>query len=288
MVSATLGLALFAASAAAQSVQVITAVGLATQCLPFNQQPTFPPAPIVNNIGNTINVNINAPTCYSCGCQGDGCTAIKVYKTTYQNFNSVGSLTKQTYVVTATYPGVSPSSAPSVAGLPCPLGFTTTVSTCLAGPTPSTATLTVPATTCPFVTGLSAPSTVPAGVAVPAYTFCPTVPAAAPTVVAVAPGAPAAPAAPGAPAAPVVPVVPVAPAAPAAPAAAPPAAISAAAAVPAAPGAVSAAGAVPVAPGTAAAPAPAGTAGSSPAAVVPAPGCKYSALSPSCQIKVSH
>ncbi|KAJ4425194.1 hypothetical protein N0V82_000003 [Gnomoniopsis sp. IMI 355080] len=301
--SATLGLALFTAAVAAQSgVQLVTAVGLATQCLPYPSQPTFP-APVVNNNGNTINVNIVAPSCNVCGCQGDYCTAINVYQTTYQNFNSIGSLTQQVYVVTATYPGVSPSGSPSVVSLPCPLGFTTTYSTCTAGPTPTSAIVTVPVTTCPFVTGLSAPSTVPAGSSVPAYTFCPTTaPAVAPTAPPAAPAVPAAapppavsaagaqPAAPAAPAAAPPAAVSAAgaqPAAPAAPAAAPPVAVSAAGAQPAAPAApaaappaaVSAAGAQPAVPAASgasaagaqpAAPSAATVAGSSPAAVTPA------------------
>ncbi|KAJ4389354.1 hypothetical protein N0V93_006821 [Gnomoniopsis smithogilvyi] len=281
--SATLGLALFTAAVAAQSgVQLITAVGLATQCLPYTAQPTFPPAPVVINNGNTINVNIVAPSCNVCGCQGDGCTAINVYQTTYQNFNSIGSLTQQVYVVTATYPGVSPTGAPSVVSLPCPLGFTTTVQTCTAGPTPTSALLTVPVTTCPFVTGLSAPSTVPAGVSVSSYAFCPTVPAAAATTAPAAPVAPvvvpavsappAAPAVPVAPAAPgaasAVPAVPAAPAAPAAAGAA--SAVPAVPAAPAAPAAAGAASAVPAAPAAPAAAAGGSASGSSAAGAAPA------------------
>ncbi|CAN8095454.1 unnamed protein product [Discula destructiva] len=168
---------LFAAAVAAKGIKLETRIGIATTCIPYGNELTLGPAPTVKppkSPGQAISVNIIAPSCNSCGCQGDGCTAINIYQTVYNEFDGAGALTSRTYVVTESYPGVAPTAAPTVDTTDCPLGFTTTVSTCTACATKATATLTVPASTCPYVTGLSSPSPVPSGVSVSPFELCTT------------------------------------------------------------------------------------------------------------------
>lgn len=177
---ATLLLAAAAQAAKGPQVHLEQRVGLATACFGYNGKPggggldnhlSLGPAPTIkpaSKPGLAITVEVIAPSCPECQCTkaGAACTATYVYETTYSAFNSAGALTAVTYSVSELYPGVAATATPAVVTVDCPLGFTTTVATCTAGPTPVTATLTVPVTTCPYVTGISSPSPVPAGVSV--------------------------------------------------------------------------------------------------------------------------
>ncbi|ROW09168.1 hypothetical protein VPNG_05733 [Cytospora leucostoma] len=120
------------------------------------------PTPITSaNPGGPIIVQVDAPRCDSCGC--DACVHISVYTTTYDVFCPTG-LVSQEYVVTETYTGMSGTPAlptPTVV----PFGFTADVRTCTeCGADPLTATLTYPATGCPYILGVSEPSGAPEGV----------------------------------------------------------------------------------------------------------------------------
>lgn len=111
--------------------------------------------------GGPITVQVDAPRCDSCGC--DACVHTSVYTTTYDVFCPTG-LAGQAYVVTETYTGMSGTPAlPTPAVVP--FGFTADVRTCTeCGAEPITATLTYPATGCPYILGVSEPTGAPEGV----------------------------------------------------------------------------------------------------------------------------
>ncbi|KAH0424655.1 hypothetical protein CcaCcLH18_11447 [Colletotrichum camelliae] len=106
-----------------------------------------------------ITVQIQAPSCNSCGC--DACAHTIAYTTTYDSFCSTG-LSRQVYAVTETYSGVE--AKPTVASLPVPLGFTAEVQTCTTcGNKPVTATITYPVPDAAYITGISGPFPAPPG-----------------------------------------------------------------------------------------------------------------------------
>ncbi|KAK2739335.1 hypothetical protein CKAH01_07285 [Colletotrichum kahawae] len=106
-----------------------------------------------------ITVQIQAPSCNSCGC--DACAHTIAYTTTYDSFCSTG-LSRQVYAVTETYSGIE--AKPTVASLPVPLGFTAEVQTCTTcGNKPVTATITYPVPDAAYITGISGPFPAPPG-----------------------------------------------------------------------------------------------------------------------------
>ncbi|KAK7700851.1 hypothetical protein SLS64_010702 [Diaporthe eres] len=110
------------------------------------------PTPVAKpNKDGPIQVYVQAPKCDSCGC--DSCAHTNVYTTTYDAFCPTG-LSKQEYVVTEVYAGMS--AKPSVTAAPkVPFGFAVDVKTCNeCGKKPITATLTYPASGCPYIKGM--------------------------------------------------------------------------------------------------------------------------------------
>lgn len=145
--------------------------------------------------GGPITVQVDAPRCDSCGC--DACVHTSVYTTTYDVFCPTG-LAGQAYVVTETYTGMSGTPAlPTPAVVP--FGFTADVRTCTAcGAEPITATLTYPATGCPYILGVSEPTGAPEGVSPYEVWVTPAASAAVAVAVTLAPAAgPSAASAPG-------------------------------------------------------------------------------------------
>ncbi|KAK7731735.1 hypothetical protein SLS53_008679 [Cytospora paraplurivora] len=120
------------------------------------------PTPLTSaNPGGPVIVQVDAPRCDSCGC--DACVHTNVYTTTYDVFCPTG-LASQEYVVTETYTGMSGTPA-LPAPTAVPFGFTADVRTCTeCGAEPVTATLTYPATGCPYILGVSEPTGAPEGV----------------------------------------------------------------------------------------------------------------------------
>ncbi|KAH9232314.1 hypothetical protein K456DRAFT_1806964, partial [Colletotrichum gloeosporioides 23] len=118
---------------------------------PFVQKPAAQNEPIT--------VQIQAPSCNSCGC--DACAHTIAYTTAYDSFCSTG-VYRQVYAVTETYSGVE--AKPTVASLSVPLGFTTEVQTCTTcGDKPVTATITYPVPDAAYITGMSGPFPAPPG-----------------------------------------------------------------------------------------------------------------------------
>lgn len=147
-----------------------------TECFPNTGTPVTPscrascPTPMTSVHPNgPIFVEVEAPKCDSCGC--DTCVHTNVYTTTYDVFCPTG-ISQQEYVVTETYSGMSGRpTMPSSTHLP--FGFTAGVKTCNeCGDEPMTATITYPATGCPYILGMSEPTGAPEGV--PAYEVCTT------------------------------------------------------------------------------------------------------------------
>ncbi|ROW02815.1 hypothetical protein VSDG_01825 [Cytospora chrysosperma] len=147
-----------------------------TECFPNTGTPVTPscrascPTPMASAHPNgPIFVEVEAPKCDSCGC--DTCVHTNVYTTTYDVFCPTG-ISQQEYVVTETYSGMSGRpTMPSSTHLP--FGFTAGVKTCNeCGDEPMTATITYPATGCPYILGMSEPTGAPEGV--PAYEVCTT------------------------------------------------------------------------------------------------------------------
>lgn len=147
-----------------------------TECFPNTGTPVTPscrascPTPMAYAHPNgPIFVEVEAPKCDSCGC--DSCVHTNVYTTTYDVFCPTG-ISQQEYVVTETYSGMSGRpTMPSSTHLP--FGFTAGVKTCNeCGDEPMTATITYPATGCPYILGMSEPTGAPEGV--PAYEVCTT------------------------------------------------------------------------------------------------------------------
>ncbi|KUI71806.1 hypothetical protein VM1G_06966 [Cytospora mali] len=176
-ISAILAAALLSRLASAQDIcplEVRTAT--VTECFPNTGSSVTPscgagcPTPMATvSPGGPIVVRVQAPKCDSCGC--DACVHTNVYTTTYDVFCPTG-VAKQEYVVTETYSGMSGKpTLPSGTGVP--FGFTAEVKTCTeCGPKPVTATVTYPATGCPYILGMSEPSGAPEGA--PAYEVCTT------------------------------------------------------------------------------------------------------------------
>ncbi|KUI52819.1 hypothetical protein VP1G_00109 [Cytospora mali] len=176
-ISAILAATLLSPLASAQDIcplEVRTAT--VTECFPNTGSPATPscgagcPTPMATvSPGGPIVVRVQAPKCDSCGC--DACVHTNVYTTTYDVFCPTG-VAKQEYVVTETYSGMSGKpTLPSGTGVP--FGFTAEVKTCNeCGPKPVVATVTYPATGCPYILGVSEPSGAPEGA--PAYEVCTT------------------------------------------------------------------------------------------------------------------
>lgn len=127
-------------------------------------------APIIHRpavTGQPIIVEVEAPSCDSCGC--DTCAHTEVYTLTCDVFCDAG-LCKQAYVVTETYSGMT--AKPTLAETGLPFGFTCDVQTCTScGPEPITATITYPLTDRLYINKVPAPTGVPGdsepGVGVP-------------------------------------------------------------------------------------------------------------------------
>ncbi|PSS00823.1 hypothetical protein BD289DRAFT_8495 [Coniella lustricola] len=171
----TLVASLLIAQTAAQTCVLQPRIATVTQCFPHSNGATptlaLGPTPVLQSpveSGQPIIVNIEAPICYSCGCQGDGCVATNIYETTFLSICPTAGLTSQVYTVTETYTGVSAArnqQPPRVKTSGLPFGFTTALHSCTACNPPVKAIVTHPVTTYPYVTGLSKPSPAPAGVA---------------------------------------------------------------------------------------------------------------------------
>ncbi|KAF4840152.1 hypothetical protein CGCSCA4_v010635 [Colletotrichum siamense] len=156
-----------AVSAAPENITLTWRTATITQCFAFTfETPSvcnghcvrpFVYKPVAQN--EPITVQIQAPSCNSCGC--DACARTIAYTTTYDSFCSTG-LSRQVYAVTETYSGVE--AKPTVASLSVPLGFTAEVQTCTTcGDRPVTATITYPVPDAAYITGISGPFPAPLG-----------------------------------------------------------------------------------------------------------------------------
>ncbi|KAL3299837.1 hypothetical protein RB213_009407 [Colletotrichum asianum] len=156
-----------AVSAALENMTLTWRTATITQCFAFTfETPSvcnghcvrpFVNKPVAQN--EPITVQIQAPSCNSCGC--DACAHTIAYTTTYDSFCSTG-LSRQVYAVTETYSGVE--AKPTVASLSVPLGFTAEVQTCtMCGDKPVTATITYPVPDAAYITGISGPFPAPPG-----------------------------------------------------------------------------------------------------------------------------
>ncbi|KAE9568562.1 hypothetical protein CGCF415_v008772 [Colletotrichum fructicola] len=156
-----------AISAAPEKITLTWRTATITQCFAFTfETPSvcnghcvrpFVQKPVAQH--EPITVQIQAPSCNSCGC--DACAHTIAYTTTYDSFCSTG-LSRQVYAVTETYSGVE--AKPTVASLSVPLGFTAEVQTCTTcGDKPVTATITYPVPDAAYITGISGPFPAPPG-----------------------------------------------------------------------------------------------------------------------------
>ncbi|KAF5502671.1 hypothetical protein CGCA056_v014307 [Colletotrichum aenigma] len=156
-----------AVSAAPKNITLTWRTATITQCFAFTfETPSvcnghcvrpFVHKPVAQN--EPITVQIQAPSCNSCGC--DACAHTIAYTTTYDSFCSTG-LSRQVYAVTETYSGVA--AKPTVASLSVPLGFTAEIQTCTTcGDKPVTATITYPVPDAAYITGISGPFPAPPG-----------------------------------------------------------------------------------------------------------------------------